>query len=308
MARGTSAINRQQTEENASADHRPTQPHAGAYHPSGSFVAVLRRFHPSVKVKRPVELSQGSSLLAWEAGMSAVELREFLRAGHRVAPIDPIVSYTAPPPAWCCHEQRFHGRNNNEEVHHAWWYRCACDGGGQHQRDLGSRSPAPVSTGKQACKASGQAVVNVNYTYMSTDSGLGGNDWANDTINRQIQIWQVVGGYCAAVKDQGSFVTMGRGKPRKHGPRSGRDHRQAQRRLHHHPVDGHPRSEPADPRQPRHLRPDHPAELPELRAEWRPGRLGLELPDREQRLVDQRVQPPRQQRRHHRLRREPAVL
>jgi hypothetical protein len=69
-------------------------------------------------------------------------------------------------------------------------------------------SPGPVSTGKQACKASGQAVVNVHFTYTSPDSGLGGNVWANDTIDRQIQIWEVVGGYCASVKDQGSFVTL----------------------------------------------------------------------------------------------------
>ena len=69
-------------------------------------------------------------------------------------------------------------------------------------------SPGPVSTGKQACKASGPAVVNVNFTYTSPDSGLGGNTWSNDTINRQIQIWRVDGGYCASVKDQGSFVTL----------------------------------------------------------------------------------------------------
>ncbi len=68
-------------------------------------------------------------------------------------------------------------------------------------------SPGPVSTGKQACKASGPALVNVQFTYTSPDSGLGGNDWATDTINRQLQIWQVTGGYCASVKDQGSFVT-----------------------------------------------------------------------------------------------------
>jgi hypothetical protein len=33
-------------------------------------------------------------------------------------------------------------------------------------------SPGPVSTGKQACKASGPAVVNVRYTYTTVDSGL----------------------------------------------------------------------------------------------------------------------------------------
>jgi hypothetical protein len=74
-------------------------------------------------------------------------------------------------------------------------------------------SPGPVSTGKQACKASGQALVNVHYTYTSPDSGLGGNDWANDTINRQLEIWEVDGGYCASVKDQGSFVTVAGASP-----------------------------------------------------------------------------------------------
>jgi hypothetical protein len=70
-------------------------------------------------------------------------------------------------------------------------------------------SPGPVSTGKQACKASGPALVNVHYTYTSPDSGVGGNDWANDTINRQIQIWKSAdGNYCASVSDQGSFVTL----------------------------------------------------------------------------------------------------
>jgi len=69
-------------------------------------------------------------------------------------------------------------------------------------------SPGPVSTGKQACKASGQAVVNVHFTYTSPDSGLGGNNWANDTIYRQLQIWKTGGTYCASVTDQGTFVTV----------------------------------------------------------------------------------------------------
>jgi hypothetical protein len=51
-------------------------------------------------------------------------------------------------------------------------------------------------------------VVNVQFTYTSPDSGVAGNDWANDTISRQLQIWKVDGGYCASVKDQGSFVTL----------------------------------------------------------------------------------------------------
>jgi hypothetical protein len=68
-------------------------------------------------------------------------------------------------------------------------------------------APGPVSTGKQVCQASGQAVVNVHFTYTSPDSGVAGNTWANDTINRQLQIWQTGSTYCASVTDQGSFVT-----------------------------------------------------------------------------------------------------
>ena len=69
-------------------------------------------------------------------------------------------------------------------------------------------SPGPVSTGKQVCKASGQAVVNVHYTYTSPDSGVGVERWADDIINRQLQIWKLADGYCASVSDQGSFVTV----------------------------------------------------------------------------------------------------
>ena len=77
-------------------------------------------------------------------------------------------------------------------------------------------SPGPVSTGKQVCQASGQAVVNVHFTYTSPDSGLGGNNWANDTIYRQLQIWKVGSGYCASVSDQGSFVTVAGTSPGGH--------------------------------------------------------------------------------------------
>jgi hypothetical protein len=56
-------------------------------------------------------------------------------------------------------------------------------------------------------------VVNVHFTYTSPDSGVAGNNWANDTINRQLQIWKVDGGYCASVTDQGSFVTADGASP-----------------------------------------------------------------------------------------------
>lgn len=63
-------------------------------------------------------------------------------------------------------------------------------------------------TNPTAC-GGGKVVVNVNYTLTNdTDSAVGGGTWANDTINRHLQISQVSDGmYCATVSDNGSFVT-----------------------------------------------------------------------------------------------------
>jgi hypothetical protein len=56
---------------------------------------------------------------------------------------------------------------------------------------------------------SGKQVVNVTYTlYNDLDSGLAGNNWANDTLNRHLQIWQNGTTFCAAVSDNGNFVTI----------------------------------------------------------------------------------------------------
>ena len=122
-----------------------------------------------------------------------------------------------------------------------------------------------------------------------------------------LQIWKVAGGYCASVTDKGSFVTLAGKSPGNTGQRSGRDHRQAQGRLHHHPVDGHTGSEQADPRQPRQLE-TTPWTTPASCAEGLPGQRadqqwGWALQEKDERLVGQCVHPPRQQRRHHRLRR-----
>jgi hypothetical protein len=79
-------------------------------------------------------------------------------------------------------------------------------------------APGPVSTGNKSCQASGQALVNVHFTYTSPDSGMAGNNWANDTINRQLQIWKLAdGNYCASVSDQGSFVTVSGPSPNNGG-------------------------------------------------------------------------------------------
>jgi hypothetical protein len=78
-------------------------------------------------------------------------------------------------------------------------------------------SPSPATGGSNAkgCSTSGKALVNVHYTLINDyDSAVGGNAWANDTINRQLQIFAVgTGSYCAVVTDQGSFVTFAGASP-----------------------------------------------------------------------------------------------
>lgn len=55
----------------------------------------------------------------------------------------------------------------------------------------------------------GQTVVNVTYKLLNDyDSGVKGNAWANDTINRHLRIVKTSAGYCAEVRDHGSFVTF----------------------------------------------------------------------------------------------------
>ena len=56
----------------------------------------------------------------------------------------------------------------------------------------------------------GTMIVNVTYTLTNDfDSGVAGNAWANDTVKRHLQIFDLGDGtYCAAVNDTGSFVTF----------------------------------------------------------------------------------------------------
>jgi hypothetical protein len=65
----------------------------------------------------------------------------------------------------------------------------------------------------------GKPIVNVNYTLVNDfDSGVAGNAWANDTINRHLQIIDLGGGtYCALVNDTGSFVTFQGSSPQNTG-------------------------------------------------------------------------------------------
>lgn len=61
------------------------------------------------------------------------------------------------------------------------------------------------------CKAGdGKLVVNVvQHVVNNADSGVGGNTWALDNFQRQIQVWQTSDTtFCATLKYQGSFVTF----------------------------------------------------------------------------------------------------
>jgi hypothetical protein len=53
-------------------------------------------------------------------------------------------------------------------------------------------------------------VVNVSFRMINDyDSGVGGNAWANDTMHREIRIWQVSPGiFCGTVTDTSKFVTF----------------------------------------------------------------------------------------------------
>jgi hypothetical protein len=53
-------------------------------------------------------------------------------------------------------------------------------------------------------------VVNVSFRLIDDyDSGVAGNAWANDTVHRELRIWQVTPGmFCATVTDWGKFDTF----------------------------------------------------------------------------------------------------
>ncbi len=59
------------------------------------------------------------------------------------------------------------------------------------------------------CNTSGAPIVNVSLKVINdSDSGFGGNAWANDDYVKTIQVWpQADGTNCAIVKYEGQFVT-----------------------------------------------------------------------------------------------------
>lgn len=60
----------------------------------------------------------------------------------------------------------------------------------------------------------GAQIVNVTYEMINDyDSNTHGGAWANDTITRHLQLFDLGGSFCATVNDTGSFVTMDADSP-----------------------------------------------------------------------------------------------
>lgn len=84
-------------------------------------------------------------------------------------------------------------------------------------------APANLKLGKdaisdRACKpkdAHTKQLVDVHYTLLNDrDSGFAGNDWANDTIDRHLRIWDEGNStYCAQIEDHGKFTTFAGDSP-----------------------------------------------------------------------------------------------
>jgi hypothetical protein len=86
---------------------------------------------------------------------------------------------------------------------------------------LALASPAAPTLDHQAvlptqCNGHGSTlVVDVTFDLVNdADSGFAGNEWANDSIHRKLQIWNTGDDtYCAVATDTGSFVTVGGPSP-----------------------------------------------------------------------------------------------
>ena len=63
--------------------------------------------------------------------------------------------------------------------------------------------------GSQCKSDTATQLVNVQFNVVNDyDSGFAGNAWANDTITRNLRVWQVGTTYCAQTSDRGSFTTF----------------------------------------------------------------------------------------------------
>ena len=69
---------------------------------------------------------------------------------------------------------------------------------------------ARTGGGPIASCVGGTLLVNVHFQLLNDyDSGFAGNAWANDTIDRHVQVWQKGdGSFCASVEDTGTFTTF----------------------------------------------------------------------------------------------------
>lgn len=63
---------------------------------------------------------------------------------------------------------------------------------------------------KQCKTDDSKKIINVNQKILnSVDSGIAGNNWAQDSYNRHIEVWQLGdGSFCAILKYEGHFVTF----------------------------------------------------------------------------------------------------
>jgi hypothetical protein len=74
-----------------------------------------------------------------------------------------------------------------------------------------ANASAGFNSGKQLnannCDTSGSPIINVTEKVVKTvDSGEGGNNWAFDDVNRQIQVWKNSDNtYCALINNEGKF-------------------------------------------------------------------------------------------------------
>lgn len=76
------------------------------------------------------------------------------------------------------------------------------------------------------CQRVGPQVINVTGKVIhDVDSGLAGNNWAFDDLNRTIQVWaQPDGKYCAVVRNSGQFdAQAGQTSPGNNGPLTGEE-------------------------------------------------------------------------------------
>lgn len=69
---------------------------------------------------------------------------------------------------------------------------------------------AGATVNPSSCDTSGAPIVNLTWKAINDyDSGVAGNAWANDSLNRSLKVYDLGGGtYCAVVKDAGQFVSF----------------------------------------------------------------------------------------------------